>query len=221
MTINNHVDENRRRLLAWSGLIACTAGLGIRNAVAGETPGARLPGVRDDALESALSGGFRRSEMVCKVPKLSLVRQDGSTARFPEELDDGWALIVSFFRTSCSTTCRLNGRILSEVQNRLGSEMARVRFLSISVDPGNDTPERLREYAEQVGAHPQWQFYTGSPDACAALQSAFSVGHPERHDHAPVTFLRGAPCYKWVRLDGFAGPDALLHEFRNLARLTA
>jgi len=220
MTINTQVDENRRRLLAWYGLIACGAGFAVKHALAADPAGDRRHAPAEDTLELALRGGFRRSEVACNVPKVNLVRQDGSLACFPEELDDGWALVVTFFRTSCSTTCRLNNRILGEVQNRLGKEMERARFLSISTDPANDTPERLREYAEKIGAQHQWQFYTGSPEACAALQTAFKVDHADNATHAPVTFLRGAPCYKWVRLDGFVHPEALLREFRSLARLT-
>lgn len=219
MTIDTRVDEYRRRHLALYGLIACGAGFAVKHALAADSAGDRSHVPAEDTLESALHGGFRRSEVACDVPKVNLIRQDGSLACFPEELDDGWSLVVTFFRTYCSSSCRLNSRILAEVQNRLGTEVERARFLSISTDPVSDTPERLREYAAKIGAQDQWQFYTGSPEACAALRTAFNVDHADKAAHTPVTFLRGAPCYKWVRLDGFAHPEALLREFQSLAKL--
>jgi len=37
--------------------------------------------------------------------------------------------------------------------------------VSITVDPENDTPERLRDYAQRYRARPgTWSFLTGSPD---------------------------------------------------------
>jgi protein SCO1/2 len=220
MTIPSPIDTDRRRLLAWCGLLACGGVIPARDALAISPPGGRPEAAHDDSIEALFADGYRRSEMVCDMPKVSLTRQDGSVAWFPEEVDDGWALMVSFFSTSCTKSCRLNSRILSELQNRLGSEMERVRFLSISTDPANDSPKRLQEYAEGLKAHRHWQFYTGSPEATAALQKAFRVDAPHRAGHVPVTFLRGAPCYKWVRLDGFVRPALLEREFRGLAKLS-
>src|SRR5436305_611486 len=39
---------------------------------------------------------------------------------------------------------------------------ADVRFVSVTVDPSTDTPERLQTYADQFGADPnRWWFLTG------------------------------------------------------------
>jgi len=49
---------------------------------------------------------------------------------------------------------------LKELQDEF--EGQGVRFVAISVDPENDTPEVLREYAARFGADPdQWLFLTG------------------------------------------------------------
>jgi protein SCO1/2 len=36
-----------------------------------------------------------------------------------------------------------------------------VDLVSFSIDPANDTPAKLAEYAQQVGAGPKWHFLTG------------------------------------------------------------
>ena len=49
---------------------------------------------------------------------------------------------------------------MSEMQKPL--EKTDVHFVSFTVDPAKDTPERLREYAGQLHAQPgRWDFLTG------------------------------------------------------------
>src|SRR5262249_44821203 len=52
------------------------------------------------------------------------------------------------------------------LQRRLGADFgARVRFVAITVDPQNDTPDVLRRYAEAHGADRSgWAFLTGTPE---------------------------------------------------------
>jgi protein SCO1/2 len=54
---------------------------------------------------------------------------------------------------------------MADIQRRLGAVFGtRVRFVSISVDPLSDTPERLRAYAAKFGVDiPGWSFLTGAP----------------------------------------------------------
>lgn len=57
---------------------------------------------------------------------------------------------------------------MKNLQTRLQEEGVlgnSVLLLSFSVDPKNDTPEKLREYAEKFGARPgDWRFLTGSEE---------------------------------------------------------
>ena len=49
-----------------------------------------------------------------------------------------------------------------QLQEMLGEERNKVHMISISIDPEQDTPTRLREYAKKFGAGPAWQHYTGT-----------------------------------------------------------
>jgi cytochrome oxidase Cu insertion factor (SCO1/SenC/PrrC family) len=73
---------------------------------------------------------------------------------------DGQVWVASFFFSSCSGACvRLNTAV-ADLNDELAEEP--VTFVSISVDPENDTPERLREYASRFKADPdRWKFLTG------------------------------------------------------------
>jgi protein SCO1/2 len=72
----------------------------------------------------------------------------------------GQPYVVSFFFSLCPSICVQQNQKLAELQEEFDGQP--VRFVAISVDPENDTPERLREYAARFGADAnQWLFLTG------------------------------------------------------------
>lgn len=158
----------------------------------------------------------RRSEARYRIPALKLVRQDGSSVDFAKELEGAGPVVLNFIYTSCTAICPMTSQIFSQVQSRLEAEQRSATLVSISIDPEYDTPPRLAEYAKRFGAGSRWQFYTGTQAASVAVQKAFDAYRGDKMNHTPVTFLRAAPNKPWVRLDGFAGPDAVLREYRTL-----
>jgi protein SCO1/2 len=151
-----------------------------------------------------------------RIPATQLVRADGAKVSFPQALDDGRPVALNFIYTSCTAICPVLSHSFAEFQRRLGTERERVHLVSISIDPEEDTPRRLLEYAARFEAGPQWEFYTGSTAASTGLQKAFQAWFGGKMHHRPVTFLRAAPGQPWVRLDGFSSPDELLSEYRRL-----
>ncbi|WP_216370075.1 SCO family protein [Ramlibacter montanisoli] len=144
------------------------------------------------------------------------MRSDGSRTAFPQALDDGRPVALNFIYTSCTAICPVLSHSFAEFQRRLGPDRERVHMVSISIDPEQDTPRRLAEYAAHFEPGPQWEFYTGSAEASASLQRAFQAWFGGKMHHRPVTFLRAAPGQPWVRLEGFITPDELLVEYRRL-----
>jgi protein SCO1/2 len=170
------------------------------------------------AHEGAEHGGHalkraRRSSVEAQLPAIPLVRDDGQTVSLAQELGDGRPVVLNFVFTSCATICPAMSRIFAQLQERLGTaRAARVHMASVSIDPEQDTPERLAEYARRVHAGPQWRFYTGTAEASVAVQRAMGAYRGDKMDHTPVTFVRASPAGPWVRLDGFASADELLRE---------
>jgi protein SCO1/2 len=102
------------------------------------------------------------------------------------------------------------------------SDGARVNFKHelddgrpVLLDPEQDTPSRLADYAQRYQAGAQWSFYSGTIEASILVQRAFDVYRGEKMNHSAVTLYRAAPGQPWVRLDGFATPDAVLGEVRT------
>lgn len=155
-----------------------------------------------------------RTEHEFVIPRVALLRDDGKTALLTEEIDDGRAVVLNFIFTSCAAICPLSSQILAQVQRELGPDRARVHLMSISIDPENDTPSRLREYARHYGAGAGWQHYTSTVAASIATQRAFGLYQRDKMEHTPVTLLRRAPGEKWVQFEGFPSPGELVNELR-------
>ncbi|ADE12042.1 SCO family protein [Sideroxydans lithotrophicus] len=157
-----------------------------------------------------------RKTMNYNVPRVELVRDDNRTVLLPDEMNDGRPVIMNFIYTTCTSACPLTSHTFQELQAKLGSERNKVHMISISIDPEQDTPRQLAEYAHKYDAKSQWQFYTGTSEASLAAQRAFGVYYGDKMDHTPVTLLRAAPGKAWLRIDGFASADDLLLEYRKL-----
>jgi protein SCO1/2 len=169
----------------------------------------------------ALAASTHRTTVAYTIPDVSLVRQDGTPVKLREELNDGRPVVLAFIYTSCTTVCPLTSHTLSELQTKLGSARERVHLVSITIDPEQDTPSRLREYAKNFNAGPEWQHYTGTLAASETAQRAFDVYRGAKMDHSPAILVRTAPDAPWVRIDGFATADQLYAELSDLANLHA
>lgn len=80
---------------------------------------------------------------------------------------EGKVYVASFIFTHCPTICPVMNSQMARLQETLKEAglMTDVRFVSFSVDPERDTPKRLREYADMVGADTTtWYFATGEKD---------------------------------------------------------
>ena len=167
-------------------------------------------------LTAAAAATISRSSVTYETPDVSLVRADGKRVSLPQELDDGRPVLLNFIFTTCSSICPLASRTLEEFQRKLGPQAAKLHLMSISIDPEEDTPARLRAYARKFHAGPEWQYYTGTVAASLAAQRAFDVYRGEKMSHTPVTLLRSAPGKPWLRIEGFVTPDELVDDYQKL-----
>lgn len=138
------------------------------------------------------------------IPNVELVTQAGELVRFYDDCVRGRTVVVQFFFTDCQGACPLSTGRLLELQRALGERLGRdITFLSITLDPGHDTPEVLAEHARTVGARPGWIFLTGRPEDILALRRRLGVFDldPEldrdRNQHAGVLVLGNDAKQRW------------------------
>src|SRR5256884_9845981 len=154
-------------------------------------------------LAVATASAVSRSTVSYEAPDVTLVRADGKSVSLPRELDDGRPVLLNFIFTTCSSICPLTSRTLEEFQRKLGLEASKVHLMSTSIDPEQDTPARLTEYARKFHAGPEWQHYTGSVPASIAAQKAFDVYRGDKMSHTPGSEMRRVAEKSWFRRSAY------------------
>ncbi|WP_427911932.1 SCO family protein [Ramlibacter sp. MMS24-I3-19] len=198
-----------------STLLACLAA-----AAALSVPplaGAHDAAMHAHGMHSPAATGFKVRMADYATPDVQLVRQDGQSVSLPRELDDGRPVVMNFIYTTCTTICPVMSLALAQMQERLGADSGKVHMVSISIDPEQDTPTRLRDYARRFSAGPQWQHYTGTVAASIEAQKAFGAYQGDKMAHDPLTLIRMAPGRPWMRIDGFATGADLAEQYAKLA----
>ena len=80
--------------------------------------------------------------------------------RYSSEALKGKVWLANFMFTSCPAECPVLTRQLDLVRQKLGPRND-VAYVSFSVDPQTDTPDRLKAYSEAYGSDPNWSLLTG------------------------------------------------------------
>jgi len=159
---------------------------------------------------------------VVAAPPFELTDQQG--APFSSAELAGKAVLLDFIFTHCPGPCPILTSLHVSVQRALAEEVrGAVQFVSISLDPRNDTPEAMRAYALARGVDLDgWTFLTGPEDVVAEVVGAYGVGTTRDADgqieHMVVTFLidaEGQIVKRYVGLEHDAGDIAA--DLRKLA----
>jgi cytochrome oxidase Cu insertion factor (SCO1/SenC/PrrC family) len=96
------------------------------------------------------------------VPDFSFVERSGKVTTRGDLR--GKISVVNFIYTSCNDTCPLQTAAMANLQEQFKANDI-LRLVSISVDPENDTPQALSEYASRYNAAAdRWFFLTGAKD---------------------------------------------------------
>lgn len=79
--------------------------------------------------------------------------------------------LFNFIYTQCSAVCPIQTKALSDILESLPSKVkSRVVFVSVSLDPLNDTPDKLKAFAHRSHAEANnWAFITGNPTDITTL----------------------------------------------------
>lgn len=137
----------------------------------------------------------------------ALVDQDGRELRLYSDLMAGKVVLIHAMFTECKTDCPLTASVLKSLQEHLGERLGtEARILSITLDPGHDSPERLREHARKLEARPGWHFLTGKPEDVEAVLGKLGLAVPDRDKHKPLFLLGNVPTGLWKKVFPLADP---------------
>ena len=112
---------------------------------------------------------------IAPAPGFTLISQDGTLVSLAKYR--GKVVAVTFIYTFCTDTCPILTPMMSFVQDRLGADFGKkIAFVSITVDPERDTPEVLKNYAQEFGANLDgWAFLTGTTNAVREVTRSYGV----------------------------------------------
>lgn len=103
-----------------------------------------------------------------EIPSFSLTSHEGEP--FGSADLEGHAWIAGFFFTRCPTICPVLLQRQKEVQSRTAQFGDRVQLVTISIDPGHDTPEVMRSHAQLQGLTlDRWTLLTGETEPIQQL----------------------------------------------------
>lgn len=149
---------------------------------------------------AALVQRLRRPEpppVLGQLPEFILTNRDGRPVSLGDLSGTPW--VADFVFTRCPASCPM----MTARMARLGRDLPKglpVRFVSISVDPENDTPEVLQKYAQSFAAPDSWLFLTGTREQILRLTTkGFLLGLEMDPPPAPP---------------GVTAPEPILHSTR-------
>jgi cytochrome oxidase Cu insertion factor (SCO1/SenC/PrrC family) len=139
------------------------------------------------------------------IPDVELLDQNGRKIHFYTDLVKGQTVVINFIFTTCTTICPPLGATFARVQKELGDKAGHdVRFISISVDPATDTPERLKAWGAKFHAGAGWTFVTGNKPQVDELLRALGASSARREDHSPTILIGNDANGAWTRTYGLA-----------------
>ena len=145
------------------------------------------------------------------IPDVELLDQNGRRIHFYTDLVKGQTVAINFIFTTCTTICPPLGATFARVQKELGDKVGRdVRFISISVDPATDTPERLKAWGAKFHAGDGWTFVTGNKPQVDELLRALGASSARREDHTPTVLIGNDAHGSWTRTYGLAKASQLV-----------
>lgn len=135
-----------------------------------------LPEIDFGAVAARLEPRLARGKASDPFPNISLTDQHGREFRFFDDLIEDRAVVVNFMFTQCALVCPGTTSNLARLHEAFRGAVGRdVTFLSISLDPENDTPEALNRYWKAFGSHEGWLYLRGNYEETELLRRRMGV----------------------------------------------
>jgi len=132
-----------------------------------------------------------------QLPDFSYIEQNGKQFGRADML--GKVSIVDFIFTRCQGPCPVMATKMGELY-KLFSGTSRVQFISVTVDPENDSPDVLQAYAQRQGVNDsRWIFLNGPIDSVKNLsENGFKIAADDLPAGHTTSVLRLTLLYIWI-----------------------
>lgn len=141
------------------------------------------------------------------LPNVVLADHEGRPIAF-DKLVAGRIVAVHFFFTGCTNICPVQTAVLRQTKELIENDTtagAKPLFVSVSVNPRQDTPTRIRQYAERfdiaLGETHDWVMLTGAPEETSKVIAAFDeTTRQSPEDHGGAIWIGSPKNGRWARV---------------------
>lgn len=150
------------------------------------------------------------------IPDVTLTDQDGQAWRLKDLVRERLVL-VNFFFTGCSAICPTQTINVGNIRQALALRDlagAAPLTLSISLDPLSDTPEAMKNYADQlgvkVGRKENWLMLTGEISDMSDVLAAFDESSDAAANHTAMLWIGQMHNVRWTRVTSQAPVEGIV-----------
>ena len=130
-----------------------------------------------------------------------LLTHEGEEVRFFSDVLANRIVIINGFYTGCEGLSPRQAQVLTSLQDMLGDSLGKEVFIvSITVDPENDTVEKLAEFAREQKAKPGWLFLTGDPEDVDRVNRKLGQYKEAPEDHAGIYVMGNVKTGLWMKI---------------------
>ena len=143
-------------------------------------------------------------------PNHVLRDQNGRAQPFYSGLLQNKTVVIHSFFEACHGSCPVMFGKLKAIQDSLADHLGKdLLFLSISVDPANDTPDKLRQLADSLNAKPGWLFLSGAKQNIDWVLFKLGQYEPIREKHSTIFLVGNEASGQWTKVDAALSPEVL------------
>lgn len=164
------------------------------------------------------------------IPDVPVTNQFAKTFRFRRDfVENDSVLIINTMYTTCRGSCPGTSATIASLRAALSRDFgARLKFLSLTLEPLVDTPAKLLAYSKVYGAHQKselcaWHFLTTPPEELDRLRRClgFSELDPRLDrditQHASLLLVINLKANRWCKLPAELREPVLIDSIRRVA----
>ena len=146
-------------------------------------------------------------------PNVAMRTQDGKAVRFYDDMIKDKVVVIHLMFTGCSKFCSTITPNLVQVQKQLRERVGnRISMVSLTVDPERDSPQVLRDYADQFHVKDGWNFLTGRKSDVDLIRRKLGVYDPDEKitEHMVVLTIGNEREGQWLSIPALSTTEDIV-----------
>ena len=149
---------------------------------------------------------------------LEVVNQNGERKRFYSDVLKDRVVLINFMFTNCKDACPMATHKMMQVRDLLAESIKdEVWFVSISIDPEQDTPGSMKAFAKKLQVdESRWLFLSGEKQNLEYIVKRLGQYTQEIEAHSTLMLAGNDRTRHWTRVMPMAPPEGVAQQLRAL-----